>query len=185
VWTPTRFIAWAIAAAALDLWTKALAELHLADRAIEITDRFALLLVINTGAAGGVSLGPHTWLINVLSTLATILLVTAAMLPLARLVGGVPRAMGLIAGGAAGNLLSLLGPARGVPDFLALHLTDASIVFNVADVALWIGALLLIPMAWRLYGMARTERAERETAAAAGEQVAALRLRALTGTAAR
>jgi lipoprotein signal peptidase len=66
--------------------------------------------------------------------------------------------MGLVAGGALGNLASIVGGAHGVPDFLALRLSEAWVIFNVADVGLWIGAALLVPV---VLGLMRIIRAER------------------------
>ncbi|MBL0169745.1 MAG: hypothetical protein IPP90_03295 [Gemmatimonadaceae bacterium] len=46
-------------AASVDLLTKALAAGLLGDgRAVALTERFALMLVYNTGGAGGVTVGP-------------------------------------------------------------------------------------------------------------------------------
>jgi signal peptidase II len=176
-----RFLGVAVIAAVADLATKQWAVEQLGDRAVLLGERFALMLVINTGAAGGVSLGEHTWLINVVGTLATILLVAAVVLPLARLTRLSAVTMGLIAGGAAGNLLSLLSAFRGVPDFLALRLESSAIVFNVADVALWLGALLLLPIAVRIWNLSRRERAMAVEADARLRTVRRLRLQALTG----
>jgi lipoprotein signal peptidase len=97
----------------------------------------------------------------VLSTLATVALVVSVVLPLARVDRRAAMAMGLIAGGASGNLASLIGEPRGVPDFLAQRLGDSILVYNLADVALWIGAALLVPVTLGLVKAVRTERAQR------------------------
>lgn len=159
-----RFMGWATLVLMADLVTKQWAVTSLADRAVPLVDWFSLFLVFNTGAAGGVSLGPYTWLINLAGTAATVAMVVAVVLPLARVDARAAAAMGMVAGGALGNLASLLGEARGVPDFLALRLTDAYVVFNVADVGLWAGASLLIPVTM---GLVRTIRAERRGVARA------------------
>jgi signal peptidase II len=156
-----RFIGWTALVLALDLGTKHWAVASLMDEFVAIADVFALFLVFNTGAAGGVSLGPHTWLINVLGTAITVLLVAGVVAPLARFDRRAPLAMGLVAGGALGNLTSLVSETRGVPDFLALRLPEAWIVFNVADIGLWVGAGVLVPVTAGLVRFVRAERAQR------------------------
>lgn len=153
-----RFMLWAAIVLALDLTTKQWAVTSLADRAVPLADWFSLFLVFNTGAAGGMSLGPYTWLINIVGTAATVMMVVAVVIPLARVDARASAAMGMVAGGALGNLASLLGEARGVPDFLALRLADAFVIFNVADIGLWAGATLLLPVT---VGLVRVIRAER------------------------
>ena len=67
-------------------------------------------------------------------------------------------ALGIVTGGAIGNLGSMLAGPAGVADFLALHLSDRSIIFNVADIALWTGASMLIPVVILLVRAIRAER---------------------------
>lgn len=156
-----RFVAWAVAAVVADLGTKYWAVASLSDRTVVLSDWFSFMLVFNTGIAGGASIGPYTWLFNVMSTVATVALVVSVVLPLARVDSRAAMAMGLIAGGASGNLASLLGEPRGVPDFLAQQVGDSILVYNVADVALWAGAAVLVPVTIGLAKAVRAERAER------------------------
>lgn len=160
-WTATtvllRFLGWMTLVLSLDLLTKHWAIGSLTDRFVGLADGIALFLVYNTGALGGVSLGPHTWLLNVTGTALTILLVAGVVLPLAHFDRRAPLAMGLVAGGALGNLSSLIGEARGVPDFLGVRLSEAWIVFNIADVGLWVGAAVLLPVIVGLVRLLRTE----------------------------
>ncbi len=59
-------------------------------------------------------------------------------------------ALALVAGGALGNLLDRLRSARGVVDFIDLGVGDTRFyTFNVADVGVTIGALLLALALWR------------------------------------
>lgn len=160
-----RFVAWATVALVADLGTKYWAVTSLSDRTVVMSDWFSLMLVFNTGVAGGASIGPYTWLFNVLSTLATVALVVSVVLPLARVDSRASLAMGLVAGGASGNLASIIGEPRGVPDFLAQRVGDAIIVYNVADIALWIGAAILVPVTFGLVKAVRAERAQRALAA--------------------
>ena len=56
-----------------------------------------------------------------------------------------PLALGLILGGACGNLASLLVPPRGVVDFIALNWAAGhSLVLNVADVAAYTGLAMIL-----------------------------------------
>lgn len=152
-----QFLAWMALLLAADLVTKHWAIGSLTDRFVGLADGVAMFLVYNTGAAGGVSLGPQTWLINVVGTALTILLVAGVVVPLAHFDRRAPLAMGLVAGGAMGNLASLIGEPRGVPDFLAVRLPEAWLVFNVADIGLWLGAGLLVPV---IFGLVRVLRRE-------------------------
>lgn len=160
-----QFVAWLALILAADLTSKHWAIGALPDRFIGLADGVALFLVYNTGALGGVSLGPYTWLLNVVGTTATILLVAGVVVPLARYDRRAPLAMGLVAGGALGNLSSLLGESRGVPDFLAVRLSEAWVVFNLADVGLWLGAAMLLPVT---VGLVRLLRREGPNAAPTG-----------------
>ncbi len=157
-----KFGAISVVALALDLLTKQWATGALDQGAIVLSNWFSFMLVFNTGAAGGISLGPYTWLINVVGTAFTIALVASVVVPLARVDRRALLGMGLIAGGAAGNLASLLVEPRGVPDFLGMQIPGAVVVFNLADVALWGGALLLAPI---VASLVRAVRAERRQAA--------------------
>ena len=59
-------------------------------------------------------------------------------------------AIALIAGGALGNLVDRIRSARGVVDFIDIGLGDRRFwTFNVADVGVTCGALLLAWVLWR------------------------------------
>lgn len=59
-------------------------------------------------------------------------------------------ALALVAGGALGNLLDRIRSPRGVVDFIDLGIGDARFyTFNIADVAVTAGALLLAVVLWR------------------------------------
>lgn len=59
-------------------------------------------------------------------------------------------ALALLAGGALGNLLDRIRSARGVVDFIDVGLGDARFwTFNVADVGVSVGAVLLALVLWR------------------------------------
>jgi signal peptidase II len=59
-------------------------------------------------------------------------------------------AIALVAGGALGNLLDRIRSPRGVVDFIDLGIGDARFyTFNVADVGVTVGAILLALVLWR------------------------------------
>ncbi|MBL0169744.1 MAG: signal peptidase II [Gemmatimonadaceae bacterium] len=95
-------------------------------------------------------------------TLAAIAMVVRIVSPLAAVDPRATLALGLLTGGAFGNLASMLTGPEGVADFLAVQLGDsATVVMNVADLLLWGGALLLVPVVVRLVSAVRAERSAR------------------------
>ncbi len=125
-------------------------------------DVVRLTLVFNPGAAFGLNLGQHSRWIFLILTLGA--LVILGRLYRATAPGDVLRtlAIALVCGGAIGNLLDRIYRPLGVVDFIDIGVGDMRWpTFNVADMAVSIGAFLL---AWVLWG---EERAERETARAA------------------
>ncbi len=118
--------------------------------------RFAV--VHNQGAVFGLSLGAYTWQLNLILTLAAIGLVIPVSRDLARVDRGAPIALGLIVGGALGNLASLLLSPRGVIDFIAVSVGPTSeIVLNVADVAAYVGLALVIRTAFLIVAAIRRD----------------------------
>ena len=109
-----------------------------------LPDRIRLLPVLNDQAAFGVGLGTYTWEINVLVTLATILLIMRVCKDLAAVDPWAPRILGLIAGAALGNLISLTLSPGGVPDFIAVTIWGGrEIVMNFADISAYLGLVLI------------------------------------------
>ena len=158
-----RFIGMTAAVAGVDLLAKEIAVRSLGSTGVvPFSDRFSLFVVFNTGSAGGVQVGPYTWQLNVLVTLLAVGLIASVVQAMATIDRRAIRALSLVAGGAVGNLLSMLFGPEGVADFLAIRLTgETTIVANVADFALWAGAAMLAPVALLLFRLARAERAER------------------------
>ncbi|WP_411279837.1 signal peptidase II [Gemmatimonas sp.] len=158
-----RFIGITAAVAAVDLLAKVVAVQSLGSTGVvPFSDRFSLFVVFNTGSAGGVQIGPYTWQLNVLVTLLAVGLIASVVQAMAAVDRRATRALAFVAGGAVGNLLSMLFGPDGVADFLAIRLTgETTIVANLADFALWTGAAMLAPVAWRLLRMVRAERAQR------------------------
>jgi signal peptidase II len=139
--------------ALLDVVTKAIAvrELLLPRVPHEVlgsTVRFTL--VYNPGAAFGLHLGPQSrWIFTGLTIIALVIL---GRLYRSTLRGDLPRvlALALVCGGAIGNLLDRLRSSLGVVDFLDVGFGDLRWpTFNVADMAVSCGAVLLAWVLWR------------------------------------
>ncbi len=159
----TRFLVVAGLAAAVDLIMKAVAASMLAGgRLIDISDRLGFVLVYNTGTAGGLSIGPYTWAFNMIVTILAITLVVKIVQAMAVVDSRSTLALALVTGGAMGNLASMVVGPDGVADFIAVQITSSStIVMNVADLFLWSGALLLVPVVMRLLAAVREEQREK------------------------
>jgi signal peptidase II len=138
--------------AAVDYWTKNLAALRL------LPERFPhemygewvrFTLVHNTGAAFGLHIGDHSrWIFMALTVVALVILgwLYAATRP-----GDVMRtlSLALVCGGAVGNLVDRIRSPFGVVDFIDIGFGDSRWpTFNVADMAVSIGAVLLAWVLW-------------------------------------
>jgi signal peptidase II len=149
---PALFWGLVSVAVALDVVTKWGAGEHLTvhlPRAV-FGSWVQLTLVYNPGAAFGIEVGPYSrWIFLVLTLLALAILgrLYWSTRPQDRLR---TVALGLVCGGAIGNLIDRVRHEHGVVDFL-----DVGIgawrwpTFNIADVAVSAGAFLL---AWALWG---------------------------------
>ena len=105
------------------------------------------------------SIGSFTRSINVLATMLAIGMVMRVVSPLASVDARAALPLGLLTGGALGNLASMLAGPEGVADFLAVRIGHSGmIIMNIADLFLWVGALLLAPVVLRLLGAIRAER---------------------------
>lgn len=136
----------------LDIFTKYLAEQHLlrsAGRSV-FGDWFQLRLVYNPGAAFGLDLGPMSrWIFMAIAIVAVVLLY--------RYHRSAERgdwfrqlALGLVTGGAVGNLVDRIRSHEGVVDFLDLGVGAWRWpTFNVADMAVSCGAIALAISLWR------------------------------------
>ncbi len=139
-------------ALALDIVTKFLAERELlrsAGRAV-LGDLFQLRLVYNPGAAFGLDLGPLSrWIFMAVALGAVVLLYRyhRAAEP-----GDWFRqlSLGLVSGGALGNLVDRVRSGHGVVDFLDVGIgAHRWPTFNVADMAVSCGAIALAVSLWR------------------------------------
>ena len=156
----------AVATVVLDLITKVIAEATLlrTPGISIIGDWFQLRLVYNQGAAFGLHVGPYSrWIFFTVALLAVIVLtrMSRAAPPGDRFR---QLALGLVAGGAAGNLLDRVRSGRGVIDFLDVGVGALRWpTFNVADIAVSCGAIALAISLWR----EDCRRPETESASAA------------------
>ena len=141
-----------VAVAAADAATKALAQRYLPLPQLPhdlLGNTVRLTLVYNPGAAFGISLGAYSrWIFMALTIVALVIL---ARLYAATRPGHTARtlALALVCGGALGNLMDRLRSGIGVVDFIDVGLRTARWpTFNVADMAVTVGALLLAVVLW-------------------------------------
>ncbi|MGH7538764.1 MAG: signal peptidase II [Gemmatimonadales bacterium] len=113
-------------------------------------DVVRLTLTYNRGAAFGIDAGPRgRWVLAALSLVVLLGLSVMYRRAEARDLQLV-TALALLAGGAVGNLLDRVRSPRGVVDFIDLGIGDARFwTFNLADVGISIGAVLLALTVWR------------------------------------
>jgi signal peptidase II len=109
-----------------------------------------LTLVYNPGAAFGLHVGEHSrWVFIVLTVAALVIL---GRLYISTKPGDTMRvtSLALVCGGALGNLIDRIRGKVGVVDFLDLGVGDARWpTFNVADIAVSLGAFLLAIVLWQ------------------------------------
>lgn len=140
--------------------TLALRYLDEGDAVPLVGELLQLRLVFNPGAAFSMATG-MTWLLTIVATVVVVVVVRVARGLGSR---GWAVALGLLVGGATGNLVDRLtrppGFARGhVVDFLALP--DFP-VFNVADSAITVAAVLIVLLAMRGIGVDGRREGERQ-----------------------
>jgi signal peptidase II len=149
----TRPLFWVVAASVVvtDVLSKAavVSSLALGVPRDVVGDAVRFALVYNPGAAFGINFGPLSRWIFLGLTLGA--LVILARLYRGTRAGDIPRivAVGLVAGGALGNLIDRVRSPAGVVDFIdvgfGFHRWPT---FNVADMAVTTGAFLLAWVLW-------------------------------------
>lgn len=113
-------------------------------------DALRLTLVYNPGAAFGLHVGPWSrWVFLILTVIAL-----AVLGRLYRETGPSDRrralALGLVCGGALGNLINRIWSRAGVVDFIDMGIGDARWpTFNAADIGVSVGAFLLAWVLWK------------------------------------
>jgi len=153
-WTPKAAILTGTLAVvlAIDVATKTLVQrnFHLYQQVDIIGDYLRLTYIHNPGAAFGIHVGDYSRYIFL--ALSLIALAALAAMYWATPVRDRIRlvSISLICAGAIGNLLDRIRDQRGVIDFLDVGLGDLRWpVFNVADIAVTTGAILLALSLWR------------------------------------
>lgn len=157
------FWASALGLLAADIVTKRIAENALLPipPVRVLGDWLQLRLVYNQGAAFGLHLGEWSrWIFLAIALVAVVLLYRMAR-------GSSPRdllrqvACGLVAGGAAGNLVDRIRSSQGVVDFIDVGIGATRWpTFNVADMGVSVGAIALAISLW----MEDSRRARAEAA---------------------
>ena len=163
---------WTLIAAivAIDVLTKLIAKSTLVPYRMPrevIGEWVRFTLVFNQGAAFGLHLGP--WSRQIFLVLTVVALVILGRLYRDTRPDDRIRviALGLVCGGAIGNLLDRIRSPIGVVDFLDIGVGNWRWpTFNVADIAVTTGAILL---AWALWGEEREETESREQKAESRE----------------
>jgi signal peptidase II len=149
-----RMLFWlsALLILSLDVATKYLAHSEMREHARRpvLGEWLRLTLLYNPGAAFGLSLGPYSrWLFTALTIVALVIL-AALYRSAARTDRPRVLALGLVIGGALGNLVNRLWSVRGVVDWIDVGIGEHRWPsFNVADIGVSIGAVLLAITFWR------------------------------------
>ncbi len=147
----TTFAGTGAAVLVLDLFTKFLVQQTLREyESIPVIGNFfRLTYIYNPGAAFGLHLGPYSRFIFLgLAFVALgVLIVMYQHTPAAERLK--LFAIGAIAGGALGNVIDRLRSSAGVVDFLDFGMGSLRWpIFNIADTAVTIGAILLLASLW-------------------------------------
>ncbi len=163
-----RPVFWWVAAAVVlaDFVTKLLAVARLSDGSVRLIGDWLLFrLVYNPGAAFGIDVGVHSrWVFMGLAIVALVVL------------GSMVRhthpsqwfrltALGLVCGGAVGNLIDRVRSARGVVDFIDVYVGSLHWpTFNVADMGVSCGAIALAAVLWQEGRTTQEERGSSDRA---------------------
>lgn len=139
----------ALAVFVIDIGTKMVATALLGDRVIHTGGATFLGVVHNDAfARGGLAMGSLTAPATLLLAAILLFVIGRVCRPLAAVDRGAPWGLGLVAGAAAANALDFVRTGRGVVDFLGVRTAHGSIVFNLADVAAYMGVVILARTAW-------------------------------------
>lgn len=136
----------------VDIATKLVVQrtFRLAQQVELLGDWVRLTYIYNPGAAFGIYLGEYSRIIFLVLSLVAL----GALLAMYWVTPARDRvrlaAIALVCGGAVGNLIDRVRSPRGVVDFMDIGIgTTRWPVFNVADVAVTTGAILLALSLWR------------------------------------
>ncbi len=152
---PNGFLFWPVAmlVVVLDVVTKAIAATALIPALIPhpvIGDVARLTLVYNKGAAFGLHVGAYSRPIFAVLTIGALAILWRLYRATAPADWRRVFALALVSAGAVGNLIDRVRSARGVVDFIDIGTaTWRWPTFNVADIAVTTGAVLLAIVLWR------------------------------------
>lgn len=136
----------------LDVATKRLVQrtFSLHEQVEVLGDLVRLTYIYNPGAAFGIYLGPYSRGIFLALSLVALAILAAMYAFTPATQHGRLASIALITAGAFGNLIDRIRSPRGVIDFIDVGLgTLRWPVFNVADMAVTTGAILLALSLWR------------------------------------
>ena len=140
-----------IAVVASDVLTKALVVKSLDERVAYsiLGEWLRLTLVYNPGAAFGLHVGDHSRWVFMALTIGALLILGRLYFTTSPGDRSRVTSLALVCGGAVGNLIDRVRSEKGVVDFLDVGLRDTRWpTFNVADMAVSIGAFLLAVVLW-------------------------------------
>jgi signal peptidase II len=140
-----------IAVVASDVVTKAAVVKTFAERDAHsiVGEWLRFTLVYNPGAAFGLHVGDHSRWVFMALTIGALLILGRLYFTTQQGDRARVTSLALVCGGALGNLIDRIRSPRGVVDFLDVGLGDARWpTFNVADMAVSIGAFLLAIVLW-------------------------------------
>jgi signal peptidase II len=167
--TPNAVVFWPVVAIIViaDIVTKMIALNTLAPFSPQpvVGDALRLTLVRNQGAAFGLYLGEYSRYIFMVLTVGALIILWRLYQSTRE--GDLPRtlAIALVCAGALGNLIDRVRWHEGVVDFIDVGFRDMRWpTFNVADMAVSVGAILL---AWVLWQEDRAEAADSAAASSA------------------
>lgn len=143
----------------VDLSTKMIAVAALGSSIVSLPAGTFLHVLYNDSFSRGVTLGAFSLAGTLLVAAGLLALLARVCGPLAQVDGRSPVALGLIGGAAAANAADFARTGRGVVDFLGVSAGDSAVVFNLADVAAYVGVALLVRTTTRLASGVAAERA--------------------------
>ncbi len=168
---PNGFLFWpvAIVVVLVDVVTKAIAASALVPPLIPhqvFGDVARLTLVYNRGAAFGIHVGTYSRPIFAVLTIGALAILWRLYRATAPADWRRVLALALVSAGAVGNLIDRLRSARGVVDFIDIGTTAWRWpTFNVADIAVTTGAVLLAIVLWHEDRLAALDAALTEPSA--------------------
>jgi signal peptidase II len=146
------FVLIVVGIVSVDYVTKILIQqnFHLYQQVELIGEYVRLTYIYNPGAAFGIQVGPHSRLIFLVLTVIALVALVVMYWHTPRQDGSRLVSIALICAGAIGNLIDRVRSEAGVVDFLDVGIGDIRWpVFNVADIAVTVGATMLALSLWR------------------------------------